>query len=92
MAEIQKVVEPTKAQLKEQVMQLQQKLQEVIKEANQRLNAMDMSNYFKRLDYLFKVVENPAVFHDDFVGDCADEIEKSLTINTEETTDTKEAE
>lgn len=33
----------------------------------------------KRLDYLFKVVENPIAFSEEFVNNCAEEIKMSLT-------------
>lgn len=34
----------------------------------------------KRLDYLFKIIENPKVFSDTFVANCINEIEKAMTI------------
>lgn len=45
-----------------------------------RVKALEMENAFKRLDYLFKVLDYPNAFHGDFVGDCRDEIENALTI------------
>lgn len=33
----------------------------------------------KRMDYLFKVVENPISFSEEFVNNCAEEIKMSLT-------------
>ena len=47
-----------------------------------RLQEADMSNMFKRLDYLFKVVENKPVFSAKFAKACVDEIEDLLTIKT----------
>lgn len=47
-----------------------------------RLQEADMSNMLKRLDYLFKVVENKPVFNARFVKACVDEIEDLLTIKT----------
>lgn len=38
----------------------------------------------KRMDYLFKVVENPISFAEEFVNDCAEEIRISLTPNQPE--------
>jgi len=35
---------------------------------------------FKRLDYLFKVVELPVRFSSDFVDSCVKEIESTITI------------
>ena len=49
--------------------------QRLMKEVQMR----DMTNMFKRLDYLFKVIENRACFSSDFVGDCVQEIETALT-------------
>lgn len=64
------------AQLGEQAKQLYYKLQEA-----------NMYNTFKRLDYLFKVVENAKVFSEEFVNNCVSEIENTITIpeDTEET-------
>lgn len=45
------------------------------------LKEIDMANMFKRLDYLFKVVENANTFKDsDFLNSCMDEIKEALTI------------
>ena len=41
----------------------------------------------KRIDYLFKVVENPISFAEEFVNDCAEEIRMSLTPTTAEKTE-----
>ena len=59
-------------QLSEQSRQLYAKLQEV-----------NLSNIFKRLDYLFKVVENGNMFSPDFLNHCIAEIEGLLTISEE---------
>jgi hypothetical protein len=45
------------------------------------LQEMNAANMFKRLDYLFKVVELGATFKDaDFVNSCMDEIKEALTV------------
>lgn len=62
----------TESELNAACGQLYQKL---MKEIQMR----DMSNMFKRLDYLFKVIENRICFNGDFVGDCVEEIENALT-------------
>lgn len=49
--------------------------QKLIKEIQMR----DMTNMFKRLDYLFKVVENQDSFSESFVDNCVQEIEVALT-------------
>jgi hypothetical protein len=59
-------------QLSEQSRQLYTKLQEA-----------NMTNMFKRLDYLFKVVENNAAFESEFVKKCSNEIVDLLTIPEE---------
>ncbi len=56
-------------QLSEQVRQLYAKLQEAI-----------LENMFKRLDYLFRVVENAHSFSVDFVNKCTSEIESLMTL------------
>ena len=61
---------------------------------NQKLKAdvNELSNVamFKRLDYLFKVVEFSSTFKDsDFVNSCMDEIKEALTVR-EEDNDNKE--
>lgn len=49
-----------------------------LRKALQELNA---SNMFKRLDYLFKVVELATTFKDsDFINSCMDEIKEALTV------------
>lgn len=56
-----------------------------------QLQQMNMGNLFKRLDYLFKVVETKEAFSPEFVNKCAEEIELHLTIpEAPEEPDTKE--
>lgn len=64
-------------QLQQQNMQLRQALQNV-----------NYDNLFKRLDYLFKVVENSSVFSEDFVVSCIEEIEECIKVPEDK--DTKE--
>ena len=63
-------------QLSEQAKQLYMKLQEA-----------NMNNIFKRLDYLFKVVENGHMFKQDFLDKCITEIEELMTVPEEESLD-----
>lgn len=56
-------------QLSEQVRQLYAKLQEA-----------NLENMFKRLDYLFKVIENAHAFNAEFISKCASEIESLMTL------------
>ncbi len=65
----------------QQLFQQNQQLREKVAE----LNNMTM---FKRLDYLFKVVELSSTFKDaDFVNSCMDEIKEAIIIKEEETED-----
>ena len=66
-------------QLSEQSQTLYRKLQEA-----------NMTNMFKRLDYLFAVVENEVAFPEDFVKKCVDEIITSMTIPEETEEKTRE--
>lgn len=50
-----------------------------------KLQQADMANMFKRLDYLFKVVENVDNFPQEFTKHCVEEIVNIMTISTEET-------
>ena len=43
---------------------------------------------FKRLDYLFKVVENGKVFKQEFLEKCITEIEELMTVPEEENKNT----
>ena len=69
-------------QLSEQSQTLYRKLQE-----------SNMTNMFKRLDYLFAVVENIGVFPEDFAAKCIDEIVNTMTLpEPEETEEEKKTE
>lgn len=63
-------------QLSEQSQTLYRKLQEA-----------NMTNMFKRLDYLFAVIENGDAFPESFVKQCVDEVVTSMTIPEEEKTE-----
>ena len=56
-------------QLSEQNRQLYTKLQE-----------SNLINMFKRLDYLFKVLENKETFDSEFINACTNEIKELMTI------------
>jgi len=56
-------------QLSEQSRTLYQKLQEA-----------NLSNAFRRLDYLFAVLDKSSFFPDDFVKKCTDEIVAMMTV------------
>ena len=76
----------------EQLENVAHQLSEQTKQLYMKLQDANMNNIFKRLDYLFKVVENGHMFKQDFLDKCIVEIEElmtvpeegSLDINTEE--------
>ena len=72
----------------EQLENVAHQLSEQTKQLYMKLQAANMSNMFKRLDYLFKVVENGHMFKQDFLEKCIAEIEEIITVPEE--TDKKE--
>lgn len=52
-----------------------------------QLQGANLNNMFKRLDYLFKVVENAAMFDEAFVDQCIAEIKELMTPPEEEKTE-----
>lgn len=49
-----------------------------------KIQELNMANVFKRLDYLFKVVENGHMFKQDFFEKCIAEIESIMTVPEQE--------
>lgn len=85
-----KAEEPKKEKLSyEQLENVCHQLSEQSRNLYQRLQDVDMSNLFKRLDYLFAVIENRAAFPEDFIKSCTDEIIFSMTVPKEEETKEK---
>lgn len=68
----------------EQLENVAHQLSEQNKQLYMKLQSVNMTNLFKRLDYLFKVVENSEKFNKEFVDKCIKEIETSMTIPEEE--------
>jgi hypothetical protein len=68
-----------------------EELENVANNLYARLQQAEMSNMFKRLDYLFKVVKYSGAFTPAFVESCVAEIEEVLTIPAIPTEETKEA-
>ena len=68
-------------QLSEQSRMLYQKLQEA-----------NLTNAFRRLDYLFAVLDKSSFFDEEFITKCADEIVTMLTIPQETTENPEEKE
>lgn len=67
----------------EQLENVAHQLSEQAKQLYMKLQAANMSNIFKRLDYLFKVVENGHMFKQDFLEKCIAEIEEIMTVPEE---------
>ena len=76
----------------EQLENIAHQLSEQAKQLYTRLQEANMTNMFKRLDYLFKIVENAKAFNEEFVNKCVLEIEDRITIpeSDEETGDKSE--
>lgn len=77
----------------EQLESVAHQLSEQNRELRMKLQQMDMMNIFKRLDYLFKIVENQEKFNKEFVDKSKEEIVALMTIpeeeNKEEETESK---
>ena len=80
----------------EQLENVAHQLSEQARQLYSQLQKSNMTNMFKRLDYLFKVVENGHMFKQNFLEKCIAEIEELMTVpeveednKEEETSDTK---
>lgn len=77
----------------EQLENIAHQLSEQARKLYSQLQQSNMTNMFKRLDYLFKVVENGRMFKQDFLEKCIAEIEELMTVpeevEKEETPDIK---
>lgn len=77
----------------EQLENIAHQLSEQAKQLYAKLQEANLTNMFKRLDFLFKVVENAHAFNEDFVTKCVTEIEGLITVpETEEETKDKSEE
>ena len=72
-------------ELNDMAMQLSQQNQQLYAQ----LQRVNMNNMFRRLDYLFEVVKNGAMFSPEFLDNCIQEIEETMTITEEEQVDTE---
>jgi hypothetical protein len=79
------VIEMHTPEVKQEKKLSYEELENVANSLYVRLQQADMTNMFKRLDYLFKVVENKNNFPSSFTTQCVDEIVNIMTISTEET-------
>ena len=75
----------------EQLENIAHQLSEQARKLYSQLQQSNMTNMFKRLDYLFKVVENGHMFKQDFLEKCIAEIEELMTVpeEVEEASDIK---
>ncbi len=64
----------------EQLEEVAQQMNEQLKKVYQQLQEASMGNLFKRLDFLFKVLENAHMFDDTFVDTCTNEVVKLITL------------
>lgn len=64
----------------EQLENVAHQLSEQNKQLYARLQEANMVNIFKRMEYLFKVIENGHAFSNEFVNKCVSEIEDLMTI------------
>lgn len=95
-----KIVEMKKSQVQrpekmsyEQLENVAHQLSEQNRQLFAKLQELNMANMFKRLDYLFKVVENGHMFKQDFFEKCIAEIENLMTVpEQEEKIDTEDKE
>lgn len=76
----------------EQLENVAHQLSEQARQLYSQLQKSNMTNMFKRLDYLFKVVENGHMFKQDFLEKCIAEIEELMTVPEETEKDSKEGE
>ena len=64
----------------EQLENVAHQLSEQARQLYAELQKANMTNIFKRLDYLFKVVENAHAFNEEFVAKCVAEVEELITV------------
>lgn len=72
----------------EELENIAHQLSEQSRVLSERLEQSNMHNAFKRLDYLFKIIENSKEFKPEFVDKCVSEIEELISIpESEEVTE-----
>lgn len=76
----------------EQLEEVARQMEGQLRQVYAKLQDANMSNLFKRLDFLFKVLETEHMFPLAFVQKCADEIKSILTLPEEGTQMDKEKE
>ena len=68
----------------EQLEEVARQMEGQLRQVYAKLQDSNMQNLFKRLDFLFKVLETEHMFPLAFVQKCADEIKSILTIPEED--------
>ena len=68
----------------EQLENIAHQLSDQAKQLYAKLQEANMVNMFKRLDYLFKVIENGHMFGQDFLEKCIAEVESLMTVPEQE--------
>lgn len=81
VSKAEKPVQPTTEQLTQLVDQLYGRNQQLVEALNEKNTAL----MFKRMDYLFKIIEQSHMFDDEFVTKCIDELQKTLDVTQTET-------
>lgn len=74
----------------EQLQNIAGQLQQQNMQLRRALGEQDYTNAFKRLDYLFKVIEFEHMFSNDFISKVVKEIETTITIPPVEEKDKQE--
>ncbi len=75
----------------EQLEQVAHQLSEQVNQLHTNLQKATLTNIFKRLDYLFKVLENHTMFSQEFIDKCVKEIEELMTIPEEDSENNEQA-
>jgi len=81
--EVKEVNQPEKMSY-EQLENIAHQLSEQNRQLYMQLQNAQMTNVFKRLDYLFKVVENSSMFSTEFTNKCITEIVDLMTVKEED--------
>lgn len=79
MEENKKTTAPEKMSY-EQLENIAHQLSEQSRKLYMKLQEVEMSNTFKRLDYLFKVLNYNTMFAEEFVKKCSSEIVELMTV------------
>jgi hypothetical protein len=64
----------------EQLENVAHQLSQQNREMYQKLQQFENQAFYKRLDYLFMVIQSDFIFEDEFVQECAQEIKSAIKI------------